>query len=74
MLHILRFFSSKCRLFHNATFFGSWIIHILRTECAKIKKNSGAKGLNGIKQIYSDVFRSVDMITARKTPSTWNLS
>ena len=30
------FFSSKCRLFHNATFFGSCIIHILHTECAKI--------------------------------------
>ena len=30
------FFSSKCRLFHNATFFGSCIIRILHTECAKI--------------------------------------
>ena len=40
-----RFFSSKCCLFHNATFFGSCIIHILYTECAKIKKKSGAKGL-----------------------------
>jgi len=30
------FFSSKCRLFHNANFFGSCIIHILRTGCAKI--------------------------------------
>ena len=30
------FFSSKCRLFHTATFFGSCIIHILYTECAKI--------------------------------------
>ena len=37
MLHTFRFFfSSKCRLFHNATFFGSCIIHILNTECAKI--------------------------------------
>jgi hypothetical protein len=37
MLHKLRFFfSSKCRLFHNATFFGSCIIHILNTGCAKI--------------------------------------
>jgi hypothetical protein len=36
MLHTLRFFSSKCRLFHNATFFGSCIIRILHTECAKI--------------------------------------
>ena len=26
----------KCRLFHNATFFGSCIIHILNTGCAKI--------------------------------------
>ena len=40
------FFSSKCSLFHNANLFGSCIIHILYTECAKIKKNnSGAKGL-----------------------------
>jgi len=37
MLHNLRFFSSsKCRLFNNATFFGSCIIHILNTGCAKI--------------------------------------
>jgi hypothetical protein len=36
MLHNLRFFSSKCRLFHNTTLFGSCIIHILKTGCAKI--------------------------------------
>jgi len=30
------FFSSKRRLFHNATFFGSCIIHILHTGYAKI--------------------------------------
>ena len=30
------FFSSKCRLFHNATLFGSSIIHILHTGCVKI--------------------------------------
>ena len=30
------FSSSKCRFFHNATFFGSYIIHILNTGCAKI--------------------------------------
>ena len=41
------FFSSKCSLFHNANLFGSCIIHILYTGCAKIKKNnSGAKVLN----------------------------
>jgi hypothetical protein len=28
------FFYSKCRLFHNAIFFGSYIIHILHTGFA----------------------------------------
>jgi len=38
MLYILRFFSSsKFSLFHNANMFGSCIIHILYTGCAKIK-------------------------------------
>jgi len=33
-------------LFHNSNVFGSCIIHILYTGCAKIKKNnSGAKSL-----------------------------
>jgi len=32
------FFSSKCSLFHNSKIFGSCIIHILCTGCAKIKK------------------------------------
>ena len=46
MLYTIRFFSSKCDLFHNANLFGSCIIHILYTECAKIKKNnSGVKAL-----------------------------
>jgi hypothetical protein len=31
-------FSSKCRLFHNATLFGSCIIHILNTGCANIRR------------------------------------
>ena len=40
------FFSSKCSLFHNADLFGFCIIHILYTECAKIKENnSDAEGL-----------------------------
>jgi len=40
MILTLRFFSSKCRLFHNANLFGSFVIHILYTGCAKIKKKS----------------------------------
>ena len=51
MLHILLSFSlslslsSRCRLFHNAIFFGSCNIHILNRGCAKIKKKIDAKGL-----------------------------
>jgi hypothetical protein len=32
------FSSSKCSLLHNSNVFGSSVIHILYTECAKIKK------------------------------------
>jgi len=39
MVYSLRFFfSSKCCFFHNSNVFGSCIIHILYTGCAKIKK------------------------------------
>ena len=49
------FFSSKCSFFHNSNAFGSCIIHILYTGCAKIKKNnSGAKRL---KQSFRSVYR-----------------
>jgi len=37
MVYTLIFFSSKCSLFHNSNIFGSCIIHILYTGCAKIK-------------------------------------
>jgi len=40
-------------LFHNSKVFGSCIIHILYTGCAKIKKNnSGAKSLKLEKLFY----------------------
>ena len=45
MVYTLRFFSSNCHLFHNATFFGSCVINILYRGCAKIKKKSSPKGL-----------------------------
>ena len=39
VVYTLRSFSSsKCSLFHNSNIFGSCIIHILYTGCAKIKK------------------------------------
>ena len=40
------FFSSKCILFHNANLFGSCIIHILYTGCAKIKKKFRRQRVN----------------------------
>jgi len=57
MVYILRFFlSSKCSLFHNSNIFGSCIIHILYTGCAKIKKyNSDAKRLTVEEYVESQV-------------------
>jgi len=54
----LRFFPSKCNFFHNSNEFGSCIIHILYTLCAKIKtKIPAPKGyitnILGIKFFYS---------------------
>ena len=38
LFYFIQFFSSsKCSLFHNSNVFGPCIIHILYTECAKIK-------------------------------------
>ena len=47
MVYTLRFYLLKCSLFHNSNLFGSCIINILYTVCAKIKKknNSGTKRL-----------------------------
>ena len=60
MLYTLGFFSSNCSLFHNANLFGSCIIHILYTGCAKIKKNnSGAKGLMTYRQKLLFVLRDI---------------
>ena len=41
VVYTLRFFSSsKCSSFRDSNAFGSYIIHILHTGCAKIKKNN----------------------------------
>ena len=46
MVYTLLFLSPKCSLFHNSNVFGSCIINVLYTGCAKIKKNnSDAKRL-----------------------------
>ena len=63
MLYTLRFFSSKCSLFHNANLFGSPIIHILYTECAKIKKKSGAKGLRNWQKLVRIRFENIRYVT-----------
>ena len=46
MLYNLHFFSSKCRLFHNATLFGFCITLILNTVCAKIWKEIRRQKVN----------------------------
>jgi hypothetical protein len=70
MLQTLRFLSSKCCLFHNATFFGSCIIRILHTGCAKIlMPNSGAKRLiktnlkeSVLADAHIDAYRHTDLV------------
>jgi len=69
MAYNLRFFSSsKCSLFHNSNVFGSCIIHILYTGCAKIIKNySGSKWLNKRKHILLSQMYCVWQVV--KTPT-----
>ena len=55
MLHTLVFFSSKCRSFHNATFFGSCVIQILYTACAKIKKKKKIRRQRVNSILWADV-------------------
>jgi len=46
MVYTLRFFSSKCSLFHNSNVFVSCIIHIYIQDVLKLKKSiSGPKRL-----------------------------
>ena len=58
MVYTLRFFLFKMQFFfHNSNLFGSCIIHILYTECAKIKKNnSGSKRLKSEDFWYATKF------------------
>ena len=51
ILYNLHFFSSKCRLFHNATLFGFCIIHILNTGVLKFKKKTVAKRLTQMGEV-----------------------
>ena len=65
------FFSSKCRLFHNATLFGFCITHILNTGCAlKFEKNSVVKRLiRDWIRLFLDVKRkSVPFVTTMWEP------
>ena len=61
MLYNLHFFTSKCRLFHNATLFSFCITHILNTGCAKIwRKKIRRQKFNGdSKQITAAIFRKL---------------
>jgi hypothetical protein len=54
MLHDLRFSLCKCRLFHNATLFGSCIIHILNTGVLKFKRKFWRQRVNN--HIFLDCY------------------
>ena len=60
MVYTLRFFFSlKYILFHNSNLFGSCTIHILYTECAKIKKIIPAS--NGSFSFHPSVQRVISL-------------
>jgi hypothetical protein len=60
MVYTLRFFSLKCSLFHNYILFGSCIIHILYTVCAKIKKIIPApKGYTCFSQTHQLLYKII---------------
>ena len=65
------FFSSKCRLFHNATLFGFCITHILNTGCAKIWKKSVGKRL--IFDYFSIVFGIKSSVVFKHLSAPFNL-
>jgi len=63
-------------LFHNSNVFGSRVIHILYTGCAKIKKNnSGAKSLMFkmlMKPEFSrQILKNNSNSKFHENPSTW---
>jgi len=73
MVYTLLFsLSSKCSLFLNSKVLGSSIIHILYTECAKIKKNnSGGKRLNDALSDPNDLYLYWKHPDVCETPVTY---
>jgi len=70
----LRFFpSSKSSLFYNSNVFGSCIVHILYTECAKIKKKiiipAPKVNTNNMKDRTKHLHSPVRVVTSR---SRWS--
>ena len=71
MLYNLHFFSSKCRLFHNATLFGFCITHILNTGCAKIWKRTRRQKVNSEAPSPSQTTNPVSYLKSTETLSRW---
>jgi len=64
MVYTLRFFPSKCSLFHNSNVFGSCIIQILHSVCAKIKKKIRRQKVNAqhVSNVSTSILRSLRLI------------
>ena len=63
------FFSSKCRLFHNATFFGSRIIHILLQDVLKFKCKTLVPKFKALHFIFTSL--QMQAVFLRKSAPTY---
>ena len=55
-------FYSKCSLFHSSNVFGSCIIHILYTGCAKIKKKIRRQKVNVAIPQYKSIALALNIL------------
>jgi len=69
MVYTLRFFSSKCSLFHNSNVFFPCIIHILYTGCVKIKKKFRRQKVNIAVSLYQSLIVCVKLLCVRSAQS-----
>jgi len=68
MAYTLRFFFSKCSLFHSSNVFGSCIIHILYTGVLKLKKLFRRQKVNAERMDVAGLLNGVEFAQSKYPP------